>query len=280
MCIVRTQLTISAADLSVTTMLPEVIRRFIHVKANDIVTVVIYVVVPLLCGRSIVGQYGYLRMNSLRQLFFDAFFTPEVNLLKPVPILTILLTSASCGYLVRLVTFIYSEWTYSLNPLFQTLQFYPSLLLTFQTLYQGIFLLQAFGNRKFLRTIVDDHDVCCRQLQHHVLLNFTLLLHCVSILAVVGFKYVDQDDLIVDLAMGEVAYRLFALGTFCCLIAKVQKEKGKSAETSTEGIDDTYSIDGFTSPIEETRQCDPSTAELVPLVKVTAPYMHMTAVHP
>lgn len=269
LCVTRSQLTITAAKLYIIpySILPDVVQNHIRVKLNDIVTVAIYILVPLLCGRSIASQHEFLKLTSSRGFSFNAFFTDELKLMKPIPVVIFLLTSGSGGYMLRLVCFIYDEWTNEFIPLVQTLQLLPALLIICQTLYQGYFLLLAFGNRDFLRTIVrPDHDTCLKQFWDHVLLNITLILHCASILAIVGFKYVDQHDLIIDLAVGEIMYRLFTVGALLYLIVKVEARSRKSIETSSKesSIASEDAQCSLKPSVEEsTTEWDKSTSELV-----------------
>ena len=162
-------------------------------------------------------------MTSLHRLFFMAFFTDKVNLLRLVPILTILLTGASAMYIPRLVWFIYTQWTYELAYLVQTLQIYPALLMVVQTLYQGIFLLQAYGNPHFIEDVAQKNlHGCKKMLTDHIMLNVTLLVHCVCIGTVVEMLDFEQKRLIRSLAVGEVVYRLFAVVAFVYLKKKVE----------------------------------------------------------
>ncbi len=272
LCVIRSRLTISGDDVSIfhTTIFPSFVRESIYVKINDLIVVAIWILVPVLCTRSIVGQWGFFSLTSLGQLFFDAFFTGKVNLLKVVPIITFLLTGASGVYMVKVIYFIYNEWTDTFNPLVQALQLYPAVTITCQTLYQGIFLLHAFGNEEFLYAALRcDYCACFKQLQSHILLNITLLVHCFSILAVVGSKYFDLDqtllgdhDLIIELAIGEIVYRLFAVVAFCFLVREAQCfEREKSFPTCTSAIP--VRKPQFSQPIIESSPADSKFSELV-----------------
>lgn len=248
LCIFRTGLTLTAAELNVIPywILPETVEEYISVRLNDVVTVAIYVLVPFLCGRSIVGLYGSFQLTSLRQLF------NEVNPLKPIPIIIFVFTSVSAGYMLKLVYFIYNEWTKKFNPLVQTFQFTPALLIICQTLCQGIFFLQAFANRKHLDVILrPDYNTCLEQFQYNKLLNATLIVHCASILAVVWFKYDQHDKLNTTLAVGEIVYRFFAVGTFVYLISRIQKNSNDGSTVTSK------------QPVLESTHCDPSTSKMV-----------------
>ena len=162
----------------------------VSVSLNDVVVVGIWGLITVFCGLSIAGLYGVLELKSFCDLFFGIFYDKGNQHLglrgRSMAVLAVLLTGTSASYIPRLVHFIYVEWASRFDPLVQTLQMYPALLMVVQTLYQGTFLLRAYARPSSLRTIAKTHPKDCKaQLEANTMLNFTLLLHCICIAAVI-----------------------------------------------------------------------------------------------
>ena len=191
------------------------IHEYLSIKLNDIVVLAIWFLVPSLCGKSILGQYRVQGVPS----FPDIFFGNDVCLLRPMPILALLLTAASASYVPRLVYFIYREWTVGFNPLVQTLQVYPALMMLLQTVYQGTFLLRVYAKPSSLKTIAKHNmEECKTQLEANIMLNTTLLLHCMSMTVVMV-----NSDIVFQLIVGEILYRFWAVFAFVYLRHSLEK---------------------------------------------------------
>ena len=148
--------------------------------------------------------------------------------------MSVLLTGASATYIPRLIYFIYVEWTAGFDPLVQTLQMYPALLMVVQMLYQGTFLLRAYARPSSLRTIAKTHPKDCKlQLEANAVLNCTLLLHCICITAVIESCIIEK-NIVFQLAVGEMVYRLWAAVAFLHLRWKIEEHCDETDEQSEE----------------------------------------------
>ena len=226
LCIVRATLTIYPQfDVALIPSVPVIDN--LSIKLNDVVVVGIWVLITGFCGFSIAGLYGILGLKSFRDLFFDIFYSRENQCLgllgRSMVVLAVLLTGASASYIPRLIYFIYVEWTSGFDPLVQTLQMYPALLMVVQTLYQGTFLLRAYSKPSSLMDIAKTNmDNCKVQLEANTALNLTLLLHCICITAVIEICVIEK-DIVLQLAVGEMVYRLWAVFAFLYLRWKIEQ---------------------------------------------------------
>ena len=237
LCIARATLTIySQFDVALIPSVPVIDN--LSIKLNDVVVVGIWVLITGFCGFSIAGLYGILGLKSFRDLFFDIFYSRENQCLgllgRSMVVLAVLLTGASASYIPRLIYFIYVEWTSGFDPLVQTLQMYPALLMVVQTLYQGTFLLRAYSKPSSLMDIAKTNmDNCKAQLEANTALNLTLLLHCICISAVIEICVIEK-DIVLQLAVGEMVYRLWAVVAFLYLKWKIEQCSDTSDEQPEE----------------------------------------------
>ena len=201
-------------------------------KLNDLVVMAIWFLITILCALSIWGQHGVLGPTSFRNNFFDI---RRLGLSSWLLVGSdVLLTGASATYIPRLVYFIYTEWTSGFNPLVRTLQVCPALLMVIQTVYQGTFLLRAHAKPSSLRTIGSDRmNKCKEQLDNSTTLNVTLLLHCACITALVEHHNIEK-DIVLQLAVGETLYRLWAIFAFWHLRRKVGEYSTETDEKPEE----------------------------------------------
>ena len=219
LCVLRAWLTVQP---SYDPNIFPVLQKYFFIKLNDTVVVAIWVLFPVLCLRSIMGLYRLLgrTLMPFQQLFCILSGEANHQLLRPMLILAILLTGASVTYTPRLASFIYNQWTAAFTFLVQSLQIYPLVLRMIQTLYQGMTLLLMYSNPSLLKVSVKENiGECKEQLESHIMLNITLLLHCVCICAVKG---IGSNDIIVNLAVGEILYRFWPAIAFSSLRRRVE----------------------------------------------------------
>lgn len=142
--------------------------------------------------------------------------------------LVLALTAVSINYVLRMVYFIYDQWSIELSPLLQAMQMYPALLMGFQTLYQGSYMLKCLVYSPDKDTFDKRHQMQQQQLLDHIWLNFTFILHSFCIFIVIYFCTVEP-SIRWEMVTGEVAYRLFAVFIFRRLLQKLE-EFGKVDE--------------------------------------------------
>ncbi len=236
--IIRAFLTINEVSFSIfnTAVFPSLLRRSLYVQPNHLAVLAIWVLVLLVCFRSILGQWHVLKPTSLLDVLYNS------DLSKLITVVTLVLMGGSVAYMLKLVFFIYIQWTESFDPWVQSFQLFPAVAITIQTVYQGLFLLQVFGNWEFFdRVVCRDVSACSKLMQRHVLLNITFLVHCVSIFAVAVYDQPDKDDLlnghdlIVHLAPLEMVYRLFSLCAFVFLEKEARDKTRKGVPTKESG---------------------------------------------
>ena len=266
LCVLRAWLTVQRLPAFDANVIP-VLQSYLFIKLNDIVVVAIWVLFPILCLRSILGLYRSLGMNlsSFRQLFFivtgDA--NPQLSLLRPMPILAILLTGASVTYIPRLAFFIYGQWTTEYTFLVQSLQIYPAMLRTVQTFYQGMYLLLAYTKSSLLKESTKENLRNCKeQLEAHIMLNVTLVFHCVCICAVTGNSSIDSNGIVFNLAMGEILYRCWATIAFSNLRKKLDESSSESVAYGDQSLSDATITDSVVAR-EETYSPDAVVSEMV-----------------
>lgn len=220
-CAIRAALTIYS-DLNVTLKL----NTFgITAKSNDVVVLVIWGLVSWICAKSILGQYGILKVGSFRQLFYNAFFQDGFQVAGIFRSLAVfVLTAMSAGYVYQMVHVIYEEWSTDLSPLLQTLQMYPALLMGFQTLYQGSYMLKCLINPdlKQDRSFHEHHQKSKEQLVNHIWLNLTFIFHSLCIFVVVRLCTIEP-KIVFEMVTGEVLYRLIAAFMFWRVLKQVDK---------------------------------------------------------
>lgn len=180
---------------------------YLHIMLNDIVILFIWLLVSFICAKSILGQYGVLKIVSFRQLFIDAFHGNNIgnSLIKSACVF--ILTALSISYVLRMVYFIYEQWSTKLSPLLQALQMYPAFLMCFQTLYQGSCLLKYLLHPDINDSCRRDHR---QQFLDHIWLNFAFILHSICIFIVIHLCVIEP-KIVLELVTGEVVYRLFAI---------------------------------------------------------------------
>ena len=261
LCVLRAWLTVQRSPAFDANIIP-VLQNYLFIKLNDIVVVAIWVLFPLLCLRSILGLYYSLGMNrnSFRQLFFIAAgdVSPQA-LLKPMPILAILLTGASATYIPRLAFFIYDQWTAEYTFLVQSLQIYPAMLRTIQTFYQGMYLLLAYTKSSILKVATKENLRDCKeQLEAHIMLNMTLVFHCVCICAVTGSSSTESNGIVFNLAMGEILYRSWASVAFSNLRKKLEESSHECVDYGVKSLGDDATITDSVVAREESHNPDTS----------------------
>ncbi len=141
-----------------------------------------------ICAKSILGQYGILKLRSFQEIFYDAFFRDRFRVAGLIrSLLIFILTAVSVNYVYQMVHFIYEQWSADLSPLFQTLQMYPALLMGLQTLCQGSYLLKCLINPDLKQDVsfLEHHQKSKQQLMDHIWLNFTFILHSICIFVVI-----------------------------------------------------------------------------------------------
>lgn len=221
LCVSRTLIT-TVPDLNID-LHPKFLEEYLHIKLIDVVVLLIWALVSFVCGKSILGQYGVLKIGSFRQLFHNAFFDstdPTMNCIKSA--LVLILTALSINYVARMVYFIYDQWSIELSPLLQALQLYPALLMAFQSLYQGSYLLKCLVYSPDKDSFDKHHQMQKQQLQDHIWLNFTFILHSFCIFIVIRLCSIEP-QILWEMVTGEVAYRLFAVFMFWKLLKKLNE---------------------------------------------------------
>lgn len=194
----------------------------LHIKLNDVVVLLIWLLISLACARSILSHYSIFGVSSFRQLFYDTFLRNEDMLMGYMKIaIVLILTAMSASYVFRMVYFIYTQWSTELSPLLQPLQFYPALLMACQTIYQGSYLLKSL--------VYQEGDDDCKhqqerkqQLVDHIWLNLTFVVHCCCICVVVHFC-VFESEIMFEMVTGEVVFRVFSAYIFWVLLKKVER---------------------------------------------------------
>lgn len=220
LCILRTLLTV-LPSLNVE-LQPKLLDEYLLIKLNDLVVLSIWCLVSFICARSILGQYGVLKIGSFRQLFFSAFFESSNQLSASFKSAVVfILTALSVTYVARMVYFIYDQWSTELSPLLQSLQLYPALLMAFQTLYQGSYILKCLVSGSDRNSDFERHNQALKQqLLEHIWLNFTFILHSFCIFVVIRLCTIEP-QILWQMVTGEVAYRLFAVCVFWKVLRSV-----------------------------------------------------------
>ena len=262
-------------DIDLIPHITVLIDKYLSMKLNDPVVVIIWILITVLCALSIWGQHGVLGLTSFRNNFFDIRHLALSSWLLVG--LDVLLTGASATYIPRLVYFIYTEWTSGFNLLVQILQVCPALLMVIQTVYQGTFLLRAHAKPSSLRTIGNDDRMNeCKMLNNSMRLNGTLLLHCACITALVEHHNIEK-DIVLQLAIGETLYRLWAIFAFWHLRRKVGEystETNERPEETSENESDqgeTYSGGPSGSMVPAEKYSNPATGPI---------YIHLPPLKP
>ena len=251
LCIVRVFLTVNPVyDID---LIPHAtVLEYLSIKINDLVVLAIWILITVQCAVSIWRQHSVLGSKSFQKNSFDIRRLGKSSWLSVG--LDVLLTGVSATYIPRLVYFIYMQWTTGFNPIVQTLQLCPALMMVIQTAYQGTFLLRAHTKPSSLSTVSNDVRMNeYKVLDNSMRLNGTLLLHCACITILVECFNIDK-DIVLQLAAGETLYRLWAIFAFWHL-------KRKVGQCSTETDQQAEETPGNESDQDET--CSSVTSGLI-----------------
>lgn len=199
-CVARVVITINP-ELNID-LEPHLLNEYLYlcIKLNDLIVLTVWALVSYISTKSICGV---LQMGSFRRLFFNG---GDVGVVSVKSAVVCFLTAVSVGYIINMVYFIYKQWSEELNPLLQQLQMFPALLMGFQSLCQGLYLLVS-------QDATFQYHEKSKQLMDHICLNFSFILHSLCITIVVRESAVES-KILLKLVIGEVVYRIYAMMTF------------------------------------------------------------------
>ena len=187
---------------------PSILQHILHVKLNDIVVISLWLLLPILCARAFLSQLKAKSKDmEFRMLFYESLFGDESHIFKScVPILMILLTPLSLGYIWTIVKYIYVHWTVEFATILHALQLYPALFMLFQSVFQGCYLLWMYALPTF-RDIHMKKESYQSDLREYIYVNIMFSVHCMC-LTVIAHK---EEPGLYHLAIGEIAYRSLAV---------------------------------------------------------------------
>ena len=214
------------------------VQDVIGYPLQGIVFVLILILLSIICLKSCLMQLNSKPKDmEFRQLFYDSFFGQESQVWRsPIPIPTIITVPISLWYIWTIVHFAYYNYEVEFAQFFHPLQLYPSVLLFFQTLFQGEtnnafceiistftcifhcsggFLLWTFSVPSFAQELKKQESFAS-DIQEYFNTNFVLLIHSICLIVIVTLNEMPVPNF-KNLVVGEILYRIIALIAFFTL---------------------------------------------------------------
>ena len=210
-------------------VIPQFLRHILHVKLIDIVIIISWLLLSILCVRSFLSQLKTKpRRMEFRTLFYKSFFDSDSQFSKDcVPPCITLLTAFTLWYIWTVTIYTYQHWTLELAKILHPFQLFPAICMIFQSTFQSCFLLWTYSLPSFRETVRNDHSIQS-VLCEHVYLNLALALYCICLSAIAY----DKVSGLWWFSTGEISYRIIAAASLHNLIDTTSKNPVIAAETT------------------------------------------------
>lgn len=185
-----------------------------HAKLNDIIVLLVWLLVPFVVITSVVD----LCKIQVGLLVYKTLFGPNIQALSTfwkiaLSYMYFICTAVSLYYVFHVLTFIRNQWSVILSPLLRPLLIIPPVVITLQTMYQNVCLVECFvpiARRQIEADIRlrDRRDV----LKYHVWLNITFIIH--SVIIWIATRSAGKSQIPWEVMIEEFAYRIIAVWTF------------------------------------------------------------------
>lgn len=196
-------------------VIPQFLRHILHVKLIDIVILISWLLLSVLCVRSFLSQLKTKPQHmEFRMLFYKSFFGSDSQFFKNcVPPCITLLTASTLWYTWTIIVYTYQHWTLELANILHAFQLFPAIFMIFQSVFQSCFLLWTYSLPGYRETVRND-DSIQSVLCEHVYLNLALAFHCICLSAIAY----DKVSGLWWYTIGEISYRLIAAASLHHLI--------------------------------------------------------------
>ena len=211
-------------------VIPQSMRHIgLHVKLIDIVIIISWLFLSILCVRSFLSQLKTKpRDMEFRMLFYNSLFESHSQFFKNcVPAWIILLTASSLWYIWTIINYTYQHWTLEFATILHALQMFPAIFMIFQSVCQSCFLLWTYSLPSYRETVRND-DSIQNVLCEHICLNLALALHCICLSAIAY----DKISGLWWFSICEISYRLFATASLFNLINTTSTNTVLALETA------------------------------------------------
>ena len=166
---------------------------------TDIVLLLVWILMTLTFAISIQRMVTILAAHGTPRTLCSSLLRNRLRLALLILVL---------AYDVMLITFIYSTWTVNLALGWRFVQLLPAFTLLLHSAVEQCFLAIVQGNDVYRR------DIACTA-SFHLGVNFTMLLHLISIRIVVGYRIDSEPSLLLSTMLSlmpfELIYRLNAI---------------------------------------------------------------------